>query len=104
MMTSSPVVEQRHEQVEQRVLGADGDDDVLGGVYAMPVRARSSSAATALRSSGVPETGGVLADALLDAPAIAASLMCSGVSKSGSPTPKRNHVDALGLQLGRLGA
>ena len=63
-----------------------------------------SSSATALRSSACPATGGVLAGAARRAPRSAASLMCSGVSKSGSPTPKPIDVDALGAQLGGLGA
>src|ERR1043166_9116956 len=43
--------------------------------------------AVAWRNSGIPELGVYLVNPACNA-AIAAALMCSGVSKSGSPAPK----------------
>src|ERR1700749_2444235 len=47
----------------------------------------SSFSEIACRSSGMPELGGDFVNQASSA-AIAAALMCSGVSKSGSPAPK----------------
>src|SRR5580700_10229154 len=52
----------------------------------MPLSARNLSA-IAWRSSGMPELGVYLVNPA-SRDAIAAALMCSGVSKSGSPAPK----------------
>src|ERR1700736_3733752 len=52
----------------------------------MPLSIKNLSA-TACRNSGIPELGVYLVNPASRA-AIAAALMCSGVSKSGSPAPK----------------
>ena len=55
-------------------------------LYSSLLSARSLSA-IAWRSSGIPELGVYLVKPP-SSEAIAAALMCSGVSKSGSPAPK----------------
>jgi hypothetical protein len=58
-------------------------------------------AAIALRSSGMPSTAVYLVSPRRMA-AMAASLMLSGVSKSGSPGAQPDHVAAGRLQVARL--
>ena len=80
-------IEQRHEQVVERVLRA-GRHQHLVGRRASCLCTRDSSAAIALRSGSDAADVGVLADALARARRARRALMCSGVSKSGSPAPK----------------
>ena len=67
------------------------------GVEGDAARARSTSAAMASRSSGMPGGGRVVGAALVER-LRAASTMCAGVSKSGSPISRWMIVAALRLQ------
>src|SRR5467141_1484040 len=59
---------------------------ICEGLYSIVLSAKNLSA-IAWRSSGMPELGVYLVNPA-SREAIAAALMCSGVSKSGSPAPK----------------
>ena len=83
MMTSSPGFSVHQEGVVEDLLAAGGDDRV-GRLVVEPVLALELGA-IASRSGGMPSTGGYLVSPRWIA-SIAASLMLSGVSKSGSPT------------------
>ena len=95
------LVDQREHRVVDRLLGARADDHLARARPGCRAPCRSRSA-TALRSGTVPSTS-VYFVAPASSAFLAASLMCAGVSKSGSPAPKLTTSIALGLELRRLG-
>ena len=92
-------VEQRQRRVEERLLAAGGDDDLVR----RDTRCRSrpcTASQIASRSSAVPAAG-VYCVKFASIAACAAALTCSGVGKSGSPAPKSTTSITLAAAAGR---
>ena len=69
--------------------------------YSEP-KSQACRSTMALRTSGMPGTT-VYFEKLASMAAMAASLMCRGVAKCGSPAPKSTRLSALRAQFSRFG-
>ena len=94
-------IERRHQRVEQHLLAAGADDDLVGRVVEIVLALELGD--DRLLQLAACRRRRCIWSGRRGSPAIAASLMLSGVSKSGSPGAQADDVAARRLQLARLG-